>query len=61
MNDSAPTPIPEFNQSEVQQKKTLCGIFGIGSIIGIIEGVIYLTKSDQEFYDTYMANKKEWF
>ena len=35
--------------------------FGIGSIIGIIEGIIYLTKTDQEFYDTYMANKKEWF
>jgi TM2 domain-containing membrane protein YozV len=34
---------------------------GIGSVIGLIEGIIYLTKSDQEFYDTYQANKKAWF
>jgi TM2 domain-containing membrane protein YozV len=30
-------------------------------IIGIIEGIIYLTKSDQEFYQTYMVEKKGWF
>lgn len=36
-----------------------CG--AIGSILGIIEGIIYLTKSDEEFYQTYMAGRKEWF
>ena len=30
-------------------------------IIAISEGVIYLTKSDQSFYDTYEANQKVWF
>lgn len=30
-------------------------------LIGIIEGVIYLTKSDQEFYATYVAGQKPWF
>jgi TM2 domain-containing membrane protein YozV len=34
---------------------------GIGSVIGLIEGIIYLTKSDEEFYNTYQANKKPWF
>ncbi len=34
---------------------------GIGSLIGFIEGIIYLTKSDQEFYDTYQVNKRPWF
>lgn len=34
---------------------------GAGSIIGLIEGIIYLTKSDQEFVDTYIRNKKGWF
>lgn len=34
---------------------------GLGSIIGFIEGIIYLTKSDEEFYQTYQANKKAWF
>jgi TM2 domain-containing membrane protein YozV len=29
--------------------------------IGLIEGIIYLTKSDAEFHNTYVANKKEWF
>ncbi len=30
-------------------------------IIGLIEGILYLTKSDQEFYQTYMVEKKGWF
>lgn len=30
-------------------------------VIGLIEGIIYLTKTDADFYKTYMANKKEWF
>ncbi|CAN5871920.1 hypothetical protein BH20ACI4_BH20ACI4_25640 [soil metagenome] len=34
---------------------------GIGGIVGLIEGIIYLTKSDQEFVDTYIRNKKGWF
>lgn len=34
---------------------------GIGSVIGLIEGIIYLTKSDQDFYQTYLVQKKEWF
>ncbi len=33
----------------------------ITSLIGIIEGIIYLTKSDAEFYNTYQAGKKPWF
>lgn len=33
----------------------------IPSVIGIIEGIIYLTKSDDEFYQTYILNKKPWF
>lgn len=36
-----------------------CGI--ATSILGLIEGIIYLTKSDDEFYYTYQANKKGWF
>lgn len=34
---------------------------GFGSIIGLIEGIIYLTKSDEEFYQTYQVGKKGWF
>jgi TM2 domain-containing membrane protein YozV len=34
---------------------------GIGSIIAIIEGIIYLTKSDADFVATYVTGKKEWF
>ncbi len=39
------------------------GIFmvWITSIIGLIEGIIYLTKSDADFYNTYQAGKKPWF
>jgi len=34
---------------------------GIGGIIGIIEGIIYLTKSDEEFVRTYIYGRKGWF
>ena len=34
---------------------------GILTIIPFIEGIIYLTKSDEEFIETYQVNKKGWF
>lgn len=34
---------------------------GMGSILGLIEGIIYLTKSDEEFYQTYQVGKRPWF
>ena len=34
---------------------------GVGFIIGLIEGIIYLTKTDEEFYQTYQVGKKGWF
>jgi len=41
----------------------IIGVFtcGIGGIIGFIEGIIYLTKSDEDFVATYITNKKGWF
>jgi len=33
----------------------------ISSVIGIIEGIMYLIKSDEEFKATYVDNKKGWF
>jgi len=36
-------------------------IVWITMLIGLIEGIIYLTKSDEEFYNTYQAGKKPWF
>jgi len=35
--------------------------FWIPGVIGLIEGIIYLTKSDEEFYNTYQVGKKPWF
>ena len=39
-----------------------CGIatFAI-EIIALVEGVMYLTKSDEEFYQTYVVGHKGWF
>ena len=34
---------------------------GMGSILGLIEGIIYLTKSDEDFVKTYVNAKKGWF
>jgi TM2 domain-containing membrane protein YozV len=33
----------------------------VGGIIGLIEGIIYLTKSDEDFVNTYITNKRGWF
>ena len=33
----------------------------IPGLIGLIEGIIYLTKSDEEFYNTYQVGRKPWF
>jgi TM2 domain-containing membrane protein YozV len=32
----------------------------IMGVIGLIEGIIYLTKSDEDFVRTYVTNKKGW-
>lgn len=37
------------------------GTCGVGSVIGLVEGIIYLTKSDEEFVRIYIEGKKEWF
>lgn len=37
------------------------GFCGIGGILGIIEGIIYLTKSDEEFVRTYIQGRRAWF
>ena len=34
---------------------------GLAGIIPVVEGIIYLTKSDQEFYQTYQIGRKPWF
>lgn len=34
---------------------------GVMGIIALIEGIIYLTKNDEQFYVDYMVNKKQWF
>jgi TM2 domain-containing membrane protein YozV len=39
-----------------------CGIAGVVmSVVGIVEGIMYLTKSDEDFVRTYIQNKKGWF
>ena len=43
----------------IQLALGLC--FGIGGVIGIIEGIIYLTKSDEDFIQTYQVGQKQWF
>lgn len=30
-------------------------------VIGLIEGILYLTKSDEDFVATYVTGKKGWF
>lgn len=39
-----------------------CGLAGaVVHVIGLIEGIIYLCKSDEEFIRTYVTTSREWF
>ncbi len=39
-----------------------CGIaYPVMHIIGLIEGILYLCKSDEEFVQVYVDGRKEWF
>ena len=39
-----------------------CGVGGIVMhVIGLIEGIIYLTKTDPEFVRIYVEGRREWF
>ena len=39
-----------------------CGVgAGVMWIVGLIEGIIYLTKTDEDFYNTYQVGRKPWF
>ncbi len=40
---------------------SVCTCGTVTSLLGLIEGIIYLTKSDEEFYQTYQVGKKAWF
>ena len=34
---------------------------GLAGVVGLVEGIIYLTKSDAQFDQEYVYNKKPWF
>lgn len=39
-----------------------CGVAAyLVAVVGLIEGVIYLTKTDVDFYNTYVVGQKTWF
>ena len=39
-----------------------CGFGGaVMGVVGLVEGIMYLTKSDEEFVSTYITGQKEWF
>ena len=39
-----------------------CGMVAmVMQVIGIVEGIMYLTKSDEEFVRTYVYGRKGWF
>ena len=39
----------------------LVPVCGIGAVISLVEGIIYLTKTDEEFVATYIDGDKDWF
>jgi TM2 domain-containing membrane protein YozV len=39
-----------------------CGLaYPVMHVIGIVEGIIYLSKTDADFVNTYVVQKKGWF
>ena len=49
-----------INQGLIQIVLNVCTC-GAASVIPFIEGIIYLTMSDEQFDQTYIQNKKGWF
>lgn len=49
-----------INQGLIQIILNVCTC-GAASVIPFIEGIIYLTMSDEQFDQTYIQNKKGWF
>ncbi len=40
----------------------LCGFPTMAvAIVGIVEGILYLTKTDDEFVSTYVVGRRAWF
>ena len=33
----------------------------ISVIVGLVEGILYLTRTDEHFHNTYVANRRTWF
>jgi Predicted membrane protein len=39
-----------------------CGLAAsVTGVIGLIEGIMYISKSDEEFQETYVTNERHWF
>jgi hypothetical protein len=39
-----------------------CGTFyWVVHLIGLVEGIVYLTKSDEEVVRIYVDNQRQWF
>jgi len=36
-------------------------LVGLVALIGIVEGIIYLRKSDEEFFKIYQEGRRPWF
>lgn len=36
-------------------------LLALVALVGIIEGIIYLSKTDEEFFQTYQIGRKPWF
>ena len=34
---------------------------GVGALVGLVEGIMYLMKTDEEFVATYVTGRKGWF
>ena len=49
-----------INQGLIQIVLNVCTC-GAASVIPLIEGIIYLSMSDEQFDQTYIQNKKGWF
>ncbi len=61
--------IHKFYLGYVKEGLILAGVtlitFGtlswVSSLVGLVEGIIYLTKTDEEFRNTYVVGRKPWF
>lgn len=53
-----PSPVPDHGIAMITTDNVV--LLPLVVVVGVIEGIIYRTKTVEAFYQTYIVNRREW-